>query len=134
MPTINQLLRNKRKSRVTKPKSRALEGNPQLAGVCSKVFTVTPKKPNSALRKVAKVTLSNGRVITAYIPGIGHKLKEHSPVLVRGGNRPDLIGVPYIIARGARDDQGVENRKKSRSKYGAKKSSGKSGSAQVRKK
>jgi small subunit ribosomal protein S12 len=136
MPTINQLLRNKRKSRVTKPRSPALEKKPQAAGVCTKVSTVTPKKPNSALRKIAKVRLSTGKEITAYIPGIGHKLKEHSPVLVRGGNRPDLGGVSYIITRGTKDDQGVENRKKSRSKYGAKrpKSIGKTGSAPARKK
>jgi small subunit ribosomal protein S12 len=119
-PTINQLVRYGRTPRKWKSKSPALEGCPQKRGVCIRVYTTTPKKPNSALRKVAKVRLSNGREIIAYIPGIGHNLQEHSVVLVRGGRVKDLPGVKYHIIRGALDAAGVENRRKSRSKYGAK--------------
>ncbi len=120
MPTINQLVRYGRE-KVKKPsKSKALKGNPQKKGVCIKVMTVTPKKPNSALRKVARVRLSNGIEVTAYIPGIGHNLQEHSTVLVRGGRVKDLPGVRYHIIRGALDAEGVQDRKTSRSKYGTK--------------
>ncbi|GBD04298.1 30S ribosomal protein S12 [bacterium HR19] len=119
-PTINQLVRYGRTPRKWKSKSPALEGCPQKRGVCIRVYTTTPKKPNSALRKVAKVRLSNGREIIAYIPGIGHNLQEHSVVLVRGGRVKDLPGVKYHIIRGSLDAAGVENRRKSRSKYGAK--------------
>ncbi|MFA6845306.1 MAG: 30S ribosomal protein S12 [Sphaerochaetaceae bacterium] len=121
MPTINQLIRKGRKSATSKTKSPALEGCPQKRGVCTRVMTVTPKKPNSALRKVARVRLSNGIEVTAYIPGIGHNLQEHSVVLMRGGRVKDLPGVRYHIIRGAKDTQGVADRKRSRSKYGAKK-------------
>ena len=121
MPTINQLIRKGRTSSVAKTKSPALEGCPQKRGVCTKVMTVTPKKPNSALRKVARVRLSNGIEVTAYIPGIGHNLQEHSVVLLRGGRVKDLPGVRYHIIRGTKDTQGVDGRKRSRSKYGAKK-------------
>ena len=121
MPTINQLLRKKR----SRPKSRdrvpALERSPQKRGVCVKVYTTTPKKPNSALRKVARVRLSNGFEVTAYIPGEGHNLQEHSVVLIRGGRVKDLPGVRYHILRGNLDTQGVANRKKRRSLYGTKK-------------
>jgi len=120
MPTINQLVRFGRNKVVTKSKSSALEACPQLRGVCTRVFTVTPKKPNSALRKVARVKLSNGVEITAYIPGEGHNLQEHSMVLVRGGRVKDLPGCKYHIVRGALDAAGVVGRKQSRSKYGAK--------------
>lgn len=120
MPTINQLIRIKREQPTYKSKSGALQGNPQQRGVCTRVFTTTPKKPNSALRKVARVKLSNGTEVTAYIPGEGHNLQEHSMVLVRGGRVPDLPGVKYHIVRGALDSAGVENRKQGRSKYGAK--------------
>lgn len=120
MPTINQLIRSGRERIKGKSKSRALKGNPQVRGVCTRVFTTTPKKPNSALRKVARVKLSNGTEITAYIPGEGHNLQEHSMVLVRGGRVPDLPGVKYHIVRGALDAAGVENRKQGRSKYGTK--------------
>ncbi len=122
MPTINQLVRYGRKPRKKKSKSPALEGNPQKAGTCIRVYTTTPKKPNSALRKVAKVKLSNGREVIAYIPGEGHNLQEHSKVLVRGGRVKDLPGVKYHIVRGARkyDAAGVEGRRNSRSKYGTK--------------
>ena len=120
MPTIQQLLRKGRKS-VKKPtKSRALRGCPQKRGVCTRVITVTPKKPNSALRKVARIKLTNGIEITGYIPGVGHNLQEHSIVLVRGGRVKDLPGVRYHIVRGALDTLGVADRKKARSKYGAK--------------
>ncbi len=121
MVTLNQL---KRKPRVRKPrriKSQALKGCPQVSGVCTKVYTMTPKKPNSALRKVARVRLTTGYEVTAYIPGEGHNLQEHSLVLVRGGRRLDLPGVRYTIIRGTRDAQGVDARRKSRSRYGAKK-------------
>lgn len=121
MPTINQLVRQGRKSLTKKEKSPALQGNPQRRGVCVRVYTSTPKKPNSALRKVARVRLTNGIEVTAYIPGIGHNLQEHSIVLVRGGRTKDLPGVRYKVIRGALDTAGVANRKISRSKYGAKK-------------
>ncbi len=120
MPTINQLVRKGRKKRVKKSKSPVLEGCPQKRGVCLQVKTQTPKKPNSALRKVARVRLSNGKEITAYIGGEGHNLQEHSIVLVRGGRVRDLPGVRYHIIRGTRDTVGVENRKQARSKYGKK--------------
>jgi small subunit ribosomal protein S12 len=121
MPTINQLVRNPRKPQKRKSKAPALEGNPQKRGVCIRVYTTTPKKPNSALRKVAKVRLSNGREVIAYIPGEGHNLQEHSVVLVRGGRVKDLPGVKYHIIRGVYDAAGVEKRRNSRSKYGTKK-------------
>ncbi|MDC7244843.1 MAG: 30S ribosomal protein S12 [Sphaerochaetaceae bacterium] len=121
MPTINQLIRKGRRTNVNKTKSPALQGCPQKRGVCTRVMTVTPKKPNSALRKVARVRLSNGIEVTAYIPGIGHNLQEHSVVLMRGGRVKDLPGVRYHIVRGAKDTLGVSDRKRSRSKYGAKK-------------
>jgi len=121
MPTINQLIRKPRKQVRKKSKTRALEGCPQKRGVCTIVRTMTPKKPNSALRKIAKVRLTNGHEVSAYIPGEGHNLQEHSVVLVRGGRVKDLPGVRYHIIRGVLDAAGVENRKKSRSKYGAKK-------------
>ncbi|ABV33140.1 MULTISPECIES: 30S ribosomal protein S12 [Pseudothermotoga] len=120
MPTINQLIRLGRERKVEKPKAPALQGNPQKRGVCVRVTTMTPKKPNSALRKIARVRLSNGIEVTAYIPGIGHNLQEHSVVLVRGGRVKDLPGIRYKIIRGTLDTAGVENRKQSRSKYGAK--------------
>ena len=120
MPTINQLAHDGRKKETKKSKSRALMGQPQARGVCTRVFTTTPKKPNSALRKVARVKLSTGIEVTAYIPGEGHNLQEHSVVLVRGGKVKDLPGVKYHIVRGALDTAGVENRKQSRSLYGAK--------------
>ncbi|WP_068671464.1 30S ribosomal protein S12 [Thermosulfurimonas dismutans] len=119
MPTFNQLVRFGRKKRKSKSKSPALEGCPQKRGVCVRVYTTTPKKPNSALRKVARVRLTNGIEVTAYIPGIGHNLQEHSVVLVRGGRVKDLPGVRYKIIRGALDAAGVQDRRKSRSKYGA---------------
>jgi small subunit ribosomal protein S12 len=121
MPTINQLVRMGRKAVPKKTKAPALQNCPQKRGVCTRVMTVTPKKPNSALRKVARVRLSNGIDVTAYIPGIGHNLQEHSVVLIRGGRVKDLPGVRYHIIRGAKDTLGVEDRKKARSKYGAKK-------------
>jgi len=120
MPTINQLVRTGRKEKVKKVKARALGGCPQKKGVCLIVKTMTPKKPNSALRKIARVRLSNGIEVTAYIPGIGHNLQEHSMVLVRGGRVKDLPGVRYHIIRGTLDALGVENRKQGRSLYGAK--------------
>lgn len=120
MPTINQLARFERTKYKRRSKSAALKGCPQARGVCTRVFTTTPKKPNSALRKVARVKLSTGIEVTAYIPGEGHNLQEHSVVLVRGGRVPDLPGVRYHIVRGALDCAGVENRKQSRSLYGAK--------------
>lgn len=122
MPTINQLCRFGRKRIKSKTKSPALKGAPQARGVCTRVFTMTPRKPNSALRKVARVKLSTGVVVTAYIPGEGHNLQEHSVVLVRGGKVKDLPGVKYHIVRGALDAAGVENRKQSRSMYGTKRS------------
>jgi len=136
MPTINQLVRNPRKPKAKKSNSPALQsryntltrkrlesnkGNPFMRGVCTKVTTTTPKKPNSALRKIAKVRLSNGEEVTAYIPGIGHNLQEHSVVLIRGGRVKDLPGVRYHIVRGALDTAGVDSRKRGRSKYGQKK-------------
>ena len=121
MPTINQLIRLGRKPNVWRTKAPALNECPQRRGVCTRVMTVTPKKPNSALRKVARVRLTNGIEVTAYIPGVGHNLQEHSVVLVRGGRVKDLPGVRYHIIRGAKDTLGVEDRKKARSKYGAKK-------------
>ena len=121
MPTINQLIRKGRKKLSKKTKAPALSSCPQKRGVCTRVMTVTPKKPNSALRKVARVRLSNGIEVTAYIPGIGHNLQEHSVVLLRGGRVKDIPGVRYHIIRGTKDTLGVEDRKKSRSKYGTKK-------------
>jgi len=120
MPTINQLIRKGRESKKKKSKSPALKQCPQKLGVCTRVMTFTPKKPNSALRKVARVRLTNGIEVTAYIPGIGHNLQEHSAVIIRGGRVKDLPGVRYHIIRGALDSLGVEDRKKSRSKYGTK--------------
>ena len=120
MPTINQLVRLGRKAVKAKSKSRALDACPQKRGVCTRVYTTTPKKPNTALRKVAKVRMTNGIEVIAYIPGEGHNLQEHSMVLVRGGRIKDLPGVRYTIVRGAIDTAGVNNRKKSRSKYGTK--------------
>ncbi len=121
MPTINQLVRKGRKRVKKKTNTPALKGSPQKRGVCTRVYTSTPKKPNSALRKVAKVRLTNGAEVTAYIPGIGHNLQEHSVVLVRGGRVKDLPGVRYHIVRGILDTLGVEDRKHGRSKYGVKK-------------
>ena len=121
MPTINQLVRQGRKMARAKTKSPALKGSPQKRGVCIRVYTTTPKKPNSALRKVARVRLTNGMEVTTYIPGVGHNLQEHSIVLVRGGRVKDLPGVRYKIIRGSLDTQGVRNRKQARSRYGAKK-------------
>ena len=121
MPTINQLVRKGRQTSVKKSTAPALKECPQKRGVCTRVYTATPKKPNSALRKVARVRLSNGIEVTAYIPGIGHNLQEHSVVLIRGGRVKDLPGVRYHIIRGTRDSLGVEDRKRGRSKYGAKK-------------
>ena len=121
MPTINQLLKKSRPRRRYSNKVPALEAQPQKRGVCVKVYTTTPKKPNSALRKVARVRLSNGHEVTAYIPGEGHNLQEHSVVLIRGGRVKDLPGVRYHILRGNLDTQGVTTRKKRRSLYGAKK-------------
>ncbi|HNR90575.1 MAG TPA: 30S ribosomal protein S12 [Spirochaetota bacterium] len=121
MPTINQLIRKGRGQKRKKTKSPALRACPQKRGVCTRVSTVTPKKPNSALRKVARVRLTNGIEVTAYIPGVGHNLQEHSAVLVRGGRVKDLPGVRYHIVRGALDTLGVDGRRKSRSKYGSKK-------------
>ena len=120
MPTINQLVRNGRRVIKKKSKSPVLDGCPQKRGVCLIVRTMTPKKPNSALRKIARIRLSNGKEITAYIPGEGHNLQEHSIVLVRGGRVRDLPGVKYHVVRGVLDCAGVDGRKKSRSKYGAK--------------
>src|SRR5205085_60039 len=120
MPTINQLARRNRVTLKEKSKSRALKGSPQVRGVCTRVFTTTPKKPNSALRKVARVRLTTGIEVTAYIPGIGHNLQEHSVVLIRGGRVKDLPGVRYHIIRGTLDTAGTRNRKQGRSKYGAK--------------
>lgn len=121
VPTIQQLVRKGRADKVSKNKTPALKGSPQRRGVCTRVYTTTPKKPNSALRKVARVRLSSGIEVTAYIPGVGHNLQEHSMVLVRGGRVKDLPGVRYKIIRGALDTQGVKNRKQARSRYGAKK-------------
>ncbi|WGH24644.1 MAG: 30S ribosomal protein S12 [Candidatus Shikimatogenerans bostrichidophilus] len=121
MPTIQQLIKNKRKKNINKSKSPALKKSPQKKGICLKVYTTTPKKPNSALRKVARVKLTEGNEINAYIKGEGHNLQEHSIVLVEGGRVKDLPGVKYHIIRGALDTDGVKDRKKSRSRYGTKK-------------
>ena len=121
MPTVNQLVKESREKVLWKSKSPALDGNPQKRGVCTRVYTTTPKKPNSALRKVARVRLTNGIEVTAYIPGDGHNLQEHSIVLIRGGRVKDLPGVRYHFIRGTLDTQGVQDRKQGRSKYGAKK-------------
>ena len=124
MPTINQLIRKQRVLQKGKSKSPALTRCPQRRGVCTRVFTTTPKKPNSALRKVARVRLSNGFEVNSYIPGIGHNLQEHSVVLIRGGRVKDLPGVRYHIVRGVLDTQGVNDRKRGRSKYGTKRPKG----------
>ena len=121
MPTKNQLIRNGRRRKKSKSKAPALNGNPLKRGVCVRVYTTTPKKPNSALRKVARVRLTGGMEVSAYIPGVGHNLQEHSVVLVRGGRVKDLPGVRYHIVRGVLDTGGVEGRRQSRSLYGAKK-------------
>jgi small subunit ribosomal protein S12 len=121
LPTIQQLVRKGRQDKVAKNKTPALKASPQRRGVCTRVYTTTPKKPNSALRKVARVRLTSKIEVTAYIPGVGHNLQEHSIVLVRGGRVRDLPGVRYKIIRGALDTQGVRNRKQARSRYGAKK-------------
>jgi small subunit ribosomal protein S12 len=121
MPTIHQLVRKGRKQTKKKTASPALRANPQKRGVCTRVYTSTPKKPNSALRKVARVRLTNGVEVTAYIPGVGHNLQEHAIVLIRGGRVKDLPGVRYHIIRGTLDTMGVQNRKQGRSKYGTKK-------------
>ena len=121
MPTITQLAKNARFTEKKKSKSRELQNNPQKRGDCTRVYTTTPKKPNSALRKVARIRLTNGIEVTGYIPGEGHKLQEHSVVLIRGGRVKDLPGVRYHIVRGCLDTTGVEGRKQSRSKYGTKK-------------
>jgi small subunit ribosomal protein S12 len=123
MPTINQLVRQARKKSVKKTTTPALKGSPQKRGVCVRVYTTTPKKPNSALRKVARVRLTNGIEVTSYIPGIGHNLQEHSVVLIRGGRVKDLPGVRYHIVRGTLDTLGVSDRRQGRSKYGAKRPS-----------
>ena len=120
MPTIAQLVRKGRESKVEKTKTPALKGSPQRRGVCTRVYTTTPKKPNSALRKVCRVRLSSGIEVTAYIPGVGHNLQEHSIVLIRGGRVKDLPGVRYHVVRGTLDAVGVNGRKQSRSKYGTK--------------
>ena len=120
MPTINQLIRKSRQAPVTRNKVPALEACPQKRGVCTRVYTTTPKKPNSALRKVARVRLTNGFEVTSYIPGEGHNLQEHSVVMIRGGRVKDLPGVRYHIIRGTLDTQGVKDRRQRRSKYGAK--------------
>ncbi|SRR5210317_507268 len=123
MPTINQLVRQGRKKIVKKTNTPALKGSPQKRGVCVRVYTTTPKKPNSALRKVARVRLTNGIEVTSYIPGIGHNLQEHSVVMIRGGRVKDLPGVRYHVIRGTLDTLGVSDRRQGRSKYGAKKPS-----------
>lgn len=120
MPTINQLIRKSRQPKASRNKVPALQACPQRRGVCTRVFTTAPKKPNSALRKVARIRLTNGYEVTGYIPGEGHNLQEHSVVLIRGGRVKDLPGVRYHIVRGALDTQGVKDRKQARSKYGAK--------------
>lgn len=121
MPTINQLVRKARRNQLAKSKSPALDSCPQKRGVCVRVYTTTPKKPNSALRKVARVRLTNGTVVTCYIPGVGHNLQEHSVVLIRGGRVKDLPGIRYHIIRGTYDTLGVAGRNQGRSKYGTKK-------------
>src|SRR5690349_2701759 len=123
MPTVNQLIRKPRQAQVKRNKVPALKESPQKRGVCTRVYTTTPKKPNSALRKVARVRLVNGFEVTSYIPGVGHNLQEHSVVLIRGGRVKDLPGVRYHIVRGTLDAVGVQGRKQSRSKYGAKRPS-----------
>ena len=123
MPTINQLVRKGREDKVEKTKTPALKGSPQRRGVCTRVYTTTPKKPNSALRKVARVRLTNGMEVGVYIPGEGHNLQEHSVVLIRGGRVKDLPGVRYKVIRGGLDTSGVADRRQARSKYGAKKGS-----------
>ena len=123
MPTINQLVKRGRAKQRAKQAAPALKGSPQKRGVCTRVYTTTPKKPNSALRKVARVRLTNGIEVTSYIPGVGHNLQEHSVVLIRGGRVKDLPGVRYHIIRGTLDSVGVQGRKQSRSKYGAKRPS-----------
>ena len=120
MPTIQQLVRKGRRDKIAKVKTAALKGSPQRRGVCTRVYTTTPKKPNSALRKVARVRLTNGMEVTTYIPGEGHNLQEHSVVLVRGGRVKDLPGVRYKVIRAALDTAGVSDRKQARSRYGAK--------------
>lgn len=120
MPTINQLVKRGRTKQVVKSKAPAMQSSPQRRGVCTRVYTTTPKKPNSALRKVARVRLTNGLEVTAYIPGVGHNLQEHSVVLIRGGRVKDLPGVRYHIVRGTLDSVGVQDRRQGRSKYGAK--------------
>lgn len=135
MPTIQQLVRKGRTTLETKSKSRALDSCPQRRGVCTRVYTTTPKKPNSAMRKVARVRLTNGKEVNAYIPGEGHNLQEHSIVLIRGGRVKDLPGVRYHIIRGALDTAGVKDRKQGRSKYGAKRpKAGKGAAAPAKKK
>jgi len=124
MPTINQLIRKEREQAKKKNKTPALQNSPQKRGVCVRVYTTTPKKPNSALRKVARVRLTNGIEVTSYIPGVGHNLQEHSVVLIRGGRVKDLPGVRYHIIRGTMDTAGVDDRRRGRSKYGAKKPKG----------
>ena len=124
MPTIQQLIRKPRTQKTYREKSRHMESCPQKRGVCTRVYTTTPKKPNSALRKVARVRLTSGIEVTAYIPGVGHNLQEHSMVLVRGGRVKDLPGVRYKIIRGSLDTQGVRGRKQARSRYGAKREKG----------
>ena len=123
MPTIQQLVRKGRRDKIAKVKTAALKGSPQRRGVCTRVYTTTPKKPNSALRKVCRVRLTNGMEVTSYIPGEGHNLQEHSVVLIRGGRVKDLPGVRYHIIRGTLDSVGVAGRKQGRSKYGAKRPS-----------
>jgi small subunit ribosomal protein S12 len=120
MPTIQQLIRKPRRPRVVRSKAQHLQASPQKRGVCTRVYTTTPKKPNSALRKVAKIRLTNGLEVISYIPGEGHNLQEHSVVLIRGGRVKDLPGVRYHVLRGVLDTQGVKNRRQRRSKYGAK--------------
>jgi small subunit ribosomal protein S12 len=120
VPTINQLIKRGREKQRAKERAPALQGSPQKRGVCTRVYTTTPKKPNSALRKVARVRLTNGIEVTSYIPGVGHNLQEHSVVLIRGGRVKDLPGVRYHIIRGTLDSIGVQDRRQSRSKYGAK--------------
>lgn len=120
MPTVNQLVRKGRTQQFKRKKNADLQGNPQKRGVCTRVYTTTPKKPNSALRKVARVRMTNGKEATCYIPGVGHNLQEHSVVLVRGGRVKDLPGVRYKVIRGTLDTQGVDKRRKGRSQYGAK--------------
>ncbi len=123
MPTVNQLVRSPRKKQVVRNKVPAMQSCPQKRGVCTRVTTVKPKKPNSALRKIARLRLTNGYEVTAYIPGEGHNLQEHSVAMIRGGRVPDLPGVRYHIIRGSLDTQGVKDRKQGRSKYGAKRPS-----------